>query len=229
MTKIQAICVASAAALVSLILGGSAGFYAGKSTSPQAIALSALSSIAYDQQAQAEYEAELAVQDSVLAEKEYELDGVERENELLQVQVSKIQREYTSSEADFESEITSHEDKIREASFDLESAVAGNLRAQKAFGSLISEHAEEITLLRSRLNFSEEYTSALTQINTGLRNEILSLRNVNLVLEQQNTLARERVDALAKPRARHGPGLAGGYNPISSGWTIAVGYGIFWG
>jgi len=205
------------------------GFYFGGEFNPATLGLNTLFQLAYDREAQKQFETDLGILDSELAQQEFDLKKTEEENESLKETVSSLGSTYTARETDFESQVASHEDTIREKSFDLESAIAGNLRAQEAFQGILTEYYAEIATYRNRLSEANEYIDSLVKLTTGLTNENRLLRDVNGTLKMQNDLMRDRINYLSRPRPRHGPGGAAGLNPMDEwGFAVVVGWTLSW-
>ena len=217
--------------IVTAAVSAGLGFYAGSkfSFNPVTAGLSTLGDIAYDNQAEAKFNTQIGVLDAQLAEKDMALAELEKKNNELESQVASAKDDYSFSLEETREKSTENTKKFTEVSNNLEAAIAGNKTAQNDLLQLNNLFASEKNLFQEQLDKANGYIAALEESNSGLKKENTLLRNINDQITQQNSLMRERIDSISGSRARQGPGMAAGIDPLNNyGFAMVIGWTISW-
>ena len=218
------------AAVLSLIIVGGIGFYYGQKSSPLGIGLSTLADIAYDEKAEAEFNIKIGILNAKLVEKDELLSEVSQRNIGLEHKVTNLQEVYYESLEELENkELPNNEREFELVSNDLQEALVGNKEAQEDLLELNGLFLTEKNLFQAALDEANDYITSLENSNRGLRDENSLLINVNKIMREENTIMSERIETISGSRARHGPGIAVGMNPIDEyGFAIIVGWTVSW-
>ena len=221
------------AVLVVLILMAAAmavGFHYGGKFSPVSVGLSTLADIAYDEQAEAEFNTKIGILDAQIIEKENELEESEQRNEGLLRRVNNLQEDYNSAMVKVEVEKEKNQRDFGFVSADLEKSIEGNSKAQDDLVELNNLFVANTNLFQSQLDEASEYIAALEDSNKELIAENTLMRSINVALNEEITIMRSRIDDISGARARHGPGIAAGVNPMDNyGFAVVVGWTVSWG
>ena len=218
--------------LVVLILmasTGAIGFYYGGVFSPVSTGLTVLGKIAYDEAAEAEFNTKIGILDAQLAEKEFALSELEQENETLLQVTYTLKEDYSSFSVLVEESRIETKDSFEAISTDLASEIKDNTVASDNLFKLNILFDNEKVLFTDQSNKANEYITSLEKSNKSLITENTLLRSINIALDEELNIMRERIDDISGSRPRHGPGFAMGFNPVDNyQLTMLVGWTISW-
>ena len=199
--------------LILMTATGLVGFYYGGKSSPISTALSTLGDIAYDNEAEAEFNTQIGILDAQLAEKDIALAESEQRNEGLLRRVANHQEDYSSFSIMVEESRIENKDIFEDISADLEQEIEDNEVASNNLLKLNMLFDNERSLFTEQLDRANTYISVLEDSNTGILKENTLLRSINKQVIEQNQIMRERIEDISGTRARHGPGMAAGSRP----------------
>ena len=199
------------ACMLLLLLAGA--FYAGHKFSLARLGLDVLEglTVGLPDREQKEFESKVKPLDANLAHLEHHLSALEKNN-------ADLQRQLTEQSTDVEEQDTA---TVQQETTQVESEVEAQPQAERQVTTLVQDTSKEVTALHVNLATS-------TKLNSGLREEISSLQQVNSLLKKENSLFRDRVNQLIGRRLRHGPGAVIGYDPFRGNFTISIGWAISW-
>ena len=216
--------------VIVAIASGGLGFYFGDTFSfnPVKVGLSTLGDIAYDEQAEAEFNTKIGILDAQLKEKESSLVALVQANNDLEDQVFSLKREFTNAKYKTEDALRENKENFEAINSNLRSALTGNHTAQEDLFKLNDLFATEKNLFQVELDKANAYITVLENANKGLKAESALMRSINVALDKELDIMRERIEDISGSRARHGPGLAAGVDPMNGyvfamvvGWTIS--------
>ena len=215
--------------LVLMAAAMAVGFHYGGKFSPVSVGLSTLADIAYDEQAEAEFNTKIGILDAQIEEKENELEESEQRNEGLLRRVNNLQESYNSTIVEVEVEQEKNQRDFEFVSADLERSIKGNSKAQDDLVELNNLFIADKNLFQSQLDEASEYITALEDANKSLIAENTLMRSINMALNEEIVIMKERINDISGARARHGPGIAAGINPTNNyNFAVVVGWTVSW-
>lgn len=217
--------------LVTLVLmaaTGAVGYYYGGKSSPLSTGLSTIGEIVYDREAEARFDTQIGILDAQLAEQTLALAQSEQRNEGLLRRVYNWEEAYEATQVKVEIQQEENQKNFELVSTDLERSIIGNLKAKDDLVELNNIFIANRNLFQGQLDKASEYISVLEDANAGLKAENTLLNSINDAITNQNQMMRERIEDISGARARHGPGIAMGLNPMDNyqltalvGWTVS--------
>ena len=217
--------------IISAIAFGGLGFYAGNkfSFNPVTTALSTLGDIVYDEQAEAEFNTKVGILDAQIEEKEVALAELEQKNRGLENRVANNQEVFEATQIEFEVDLQKNNDEFADIKNELIDSLEGNRQAQNKIDELNQVYISNLDLFKGRLKQANYYITVLEDANRGLKAESALMRSINKALSEEVLVMHERIEDISGSRARHGPGIAVGVNPMQNyGFTTLVGWTISW-
>ena len=214
--------------LVLMVASGVIGLYYGSTVSPISTGLTTIGEIIYDNKAEAEFNAQIGILDAQIEEKDLALSDLEQKNIGLERRVNNWQDSYNSAMVKVEAQQEENQTNFDLVSIDLERSIEGNSKAQDDLVELNNLFISNKNLFQGQLEEANNYITTLEESNAGLIHENTLLRSINDQILQQNQIMRDRIEDISGARARHGPGIAAGIDPINDysfatvvGWTVS--------